>query len=485
MVTQHFMELLAGSKVLITRRGRSGGSRLGPPARRARRTHTIASRDAIESHTPSPGDIVRMFRRSAGWRSLIGLERGTFLTQQHAKADGPHLLPVSGHGDEHPGKPAGHGGCLQGQTTQENQDQLLHRVAGLRRPAGVAAGDAVRRHRPGAPAVDLRRDLLPGAHLAGRAAHHRLHHAPVLHRPRQVLRHLLPASGVPQQDDAHARGADDRRLLGDPHLHLLPAHHARMERHRHRPRDRRASLHGRQQLDVVRLHGEQAVRGDVLGGGLLHPAGADGAGLPADLRDGARARPPDRHAAAGGRRGGLGLRRPAAQPPHAHRDQSGQDAVRHHGLLLPVLGALLRHQRGGPLHRLRGARQAVGGVPVAGLHQFHAQPHPLRLPQQVLPPCLPHHPVLRAQSPPPAVRSGPARAVRRHAHQRLRPRAQLLVCLQTAAVVVQHQASACLAALSLTCRLSLARSLKYSALHNGNHAAPEKKTLHRHAESCL
>ncbi|XP_061541665.1 5-hydroxytryptamine receptor 4 isoform X5 [Phycodurus eques] len=30
-----------------------------------------------------------------------------------------------------------------------------------------------------------------------------------------------------------------------------------------------------------------------------------------------------------------------------------------------------------------------------------------------------------------------------------------------------------------------AHVLKYSALHNGNHAAPEKKTLHQHAESCL
>lgn len=69
---------------------------------------------------------------------------------------------------------------------QENQDQLLHRVAGLRRPAGVGAGDALRRHRAGAPALDLRRDLLPGAHLAGRPADHGVHPAPVLHRAGQV-----------------------------------------------------------------------------------------------------------------------------------------------------------------------------------------------------------------------------------------------------------------------------------------------------------
>jgi len=41
-----------------------------------------------------------------------------FPQRQHAKADRSDLLPVSGHADECPGKPAGHGGCLQGQTTQ-------------------------------------------------------------------------------------------------------------------------------------------------------------------------------------------------------------------------------------------------------------------------------------------------------------------------------------------------------------------------------
>lgn len=53
--------------------------------------------------------------------------------------------------------------------------------------------------------------------------------------PLQVLRYLLPAAGVPEQDDAHARGSDDRQLLGDSRLHLLPAHHAGLEQHRHRP----------------------------------------------------------------------------------------------------------------------------------------------------------------------------------------------------------------------------------------------------------
>lgn len=50
----------------------------------------------------------------------------------------------------------------------------------------------------------------------------------------KVLRYLLPASGLPEQNDAHASLSDDRRLLGYSHLHLLPAHHAGLEQHRHR-----------------------------------------------------------------------------------------------------------------------------------------------------------------------------------------------------------------------------------------------------------
>lgn len=73
---------------------------------------------------------------------------------------------------------------------QENQDQLLHRVSGVRRPAGLGAGDAVRCHRTGPPALDLRRDLLPGPDVSGRPADHRVHTAPVLHRLGQV-RHCV------------------------------------------------------------------------------------------------------------------------------------------------------------------------------------------------------------------------------------------------------------------------------------------------------
>lgn len=49
----------------------------------------------------------------------------------------------------------------------------------------------------------------------------------------QVLRDLLPASGLPEQNDANASVSDDRRLLGHSHLHLIPAHHAGLEQHRH------------------------------------------------------------------------------------------------------------------------------------------------------------------------------------------------------------------------------------------------------------
>lgn len=57
----------------------------------------------------------------------------------------------------------------------------------------------------------------------------------------QVLRYLLPASGLPEQNDAHASGFNDGWLLGHSHVHLLPAHHAGLEQHRHRPRGESAS----------------------------------------------------------------------------------------------------------------------------------------------------------------------------------------------------------------------------------------------------
>lgn len=57
----------------------------------------------------------------------------------------------------------------------------------------------------------------------------------------QVLRYLLPASRLPEQNDAHASGSDDRRVLGYSHLHLFPAHHAGLEQHRHRPPGERCS----------------------------------------------------------------------------------------------------------------------------------------------------------------------------------------------------------------------------------------------------
>ena len=69
---------------------------------------------------------------------------------------------------------------------QEDKDQLLHRVLSLRGPAGLGAGDAVRSHRAGDAALDLRGHLLPGEDRSGRPADHRLHPAPLLHRPGQV-----------------------------------------------------------------------------------------------------------------------------------------------------------------------------------------------------------------------------------------------------------------------------------------------------------
>lgn len=51
--------------------------------------------------------------------------------------------------------------------------------------------------------------------------------------PLQVLRHLLPAAGLQAQDDPRQSGSDAQRLLAHPHFHLLPTHHAKLERHRH------------------------------------------------------------------------------------------------------------------------------------------------------------------------------------------------------------------------------------------------------------
>ena len=59
----------------------------------------------------------------------------------------------------------------------------------------------------------------------------------------QVLRYLLPASGVPEQNDTHASGSDDWRLLGYSHIHLFPAHHAGLEQHWHRPPGEYCSVH--------------------------------------------------------------------------------------------------------------------------------------------------------------------------------------------------------------------------------------------------
>lgn len=150
------------------------------------------------------------------------------------------------------------------------------------------------------------------------------------------------------------------------------------------------------QLHLLHLHGQQAIRHYLLRGGLLHSLPPDGAGLLPHLCHGQGARPTDPGAAA---RGGP-HRRPAAppgpaqHPPHEDWDQSCQDPVHHHGVLLPVLGSLLYHKHSGPFHKLHGAGKAVDGFPVAGLHQFRVEPFPLRLPEQVFQTCLPHHPVL-------------------------------------------------------------------------------------------
>lgn len=69
---------------------------------------------------------------------------------------------------------------------QKEEDQLLHRVAGVCGPAGCRGGHALGCHRAHHGSVALRADFLPGANLPGCAADDSLHPAPVLHRLGQV-----------------------------------------------------------------------------------------------------------------------------------------------------------------------------------------------------------------------------------------------------------------------------------------------------------
>lgn len=59
MVMQHFMELLAGSKVLITLRASAGGSHLGPPARNplARRLQQRQAQLIVARNDIAGGDV--------------------------------------------------------------------------------------------------------------------------------------------------------------------------------------------------------------------------------------------------------------------------------------------------------------------------------------------------------------------------------------------------------------------------------------------
>ena len=50
----------------------------------------------------------------------------------------------------------------------------------------------------------------------------------------QVLRNLLPTTGLQTQDDPNQSGSDAQRLLVHPLIHLLLTHHAKLERDRHR-----------------------------------------------------------------------------------------------------------------------------------------------------------------------------------------------------------------------------------------------------------
>lgn len=150
--------------------------------------------------------------------------------------------------------------------------------------------------------------------------------------------------------------------------------------HLHLP-DRKKKVPPELQLHILYLHGQQALRHHLLCGSLLHPVPAHGPGLLPHLCYSQGARPPDPDVAAC--RSALGGQAPAGRPAqhssHADGDQSSQDPVHHHGLLLPLLGPILCHQYRGSIHRLHCPWAGVDSFPLARLYQFWIEPLSLRL----------------------------------------------------------------------------------------------------------
>lgn len=192
------------------------------------------------------------------------------------------------------------------------------------------------------------------------------------------------------------------------------------------PPDRGAAKLGRKlQRHKLRVHGQPAVRPHLLRGGFLRPSRPHGPGLPAHLCHRYDPRAADRDTPAGRLRprhrdrsrrhcqvvhflGSTGALPPQdndgllflgagshSQQPHAHRDEGGKDAGGHNGLFLPMLGAVLHHQRGGPLHPLLRALAAVDDLAVARVHKLGVEPLPVRLPEPRVSQGVPGDPLLR------------------------------------------------------------------------------------------
>ena len=189
-----------------------------------------------------------------------------------------------------------------------------------------------------------------------------------------------------------------------------------------------ASLDGRLQRHQLCVSGEPALRPDLLCCGFLRPVGPHGPGLPADLRHCHEPRATDRDAAARRlgphQRDGPGHHREVlhvlgplralpssdnngvllfgarshSEQPHARWDQGGKDPGNHNGLFLLMLGAVLHHQRGGPLHSLLSALAAVDSLAVARVHQLRIEPVPVRLPEPGVPEGVPGDPLLRGRA---------------------------------------------------------------------------------------
>lgn len=132
--------------------------------------------------------------------------------------------------------------------------QLLYHVAGVRRPAGRAGGDACERRARGArPLLGVRHKRVRRVAVAGRAVQHRVHTEPVRHFAGPLLGHHRPVY-VSDQDEPETRVPAHSRRLGVRRRHQLPGHHL-VAAGPHRPRAaQHVPVHQQHRLSDLLVH---------------------------------------------------------------------------------------------------------------------------------------------------------------------------------------------------------------------------------------